>query len=77
MICRFGALCDSMAGLITILIDFHVYLSRRQRILLTTQVKTTWSFINHSFCEFTDWCHLLQKWHVHWTNPWRFRSHNC
>jgi len=41
MICRFGALCDSMAGLIRILIDFHVYLSRRQRILLTTQVKTT------------------------------------
>jgi len=28
---------------------------------MTTQVKTTWSFINHSNCEVTDSCHLIAK----------------
>jgi len=50
-----------MAGLINILIDFHVCLCGWQRILLTTQVKTTWSFINHSFCEFTNWMSFTAK----------------
>jgi len=30
------------------------YWCRRQRVLMMTQVKTTYSFINHSTCEVTD-----------------------
>jgi len=46
---------------------------------MTTQVKTTWSVINHSNCEVTDSMSFNCK-NDMWTkitNPCRFRSHNC
>jgi len=44
-----------------------------------TQVKTSWSFINHSNCEVTDSMSFNCK-HDMWSkisSPCRFRSHNC
>jgi len=44
-----------------------------------TQVKNTWSFINHTICEVTDPMSFNCK-NDMWTeitNPCRFRSHNC
>jgi len=46
---------------------------------MTTQVKTTRRFINHSNCEVTDFMSFNCKTGI-WTeitNPCRFRSHNC
>ena len=46
---------------------------------MTTQVKTTLSFINHCNCELTDFMtfkYSNDMW-TETTNPCRFRSHNC
>jgi len=46
---------------------------------MTTQDKTTWSFINHSNCEVTDSMSFNFKTDI-WsetTNPFRFESHDC
>jgi len=43
---------------------------------MTTQVKTTWSFINHSNCEVTDSMSFNCK-NDMWTDPCRFGSHKC
>jgi len=46
---------------------------------MTTQVKTTWNFINHSNCEVTDsmWFNCKKDMWTEIANPCRFRSHNC
>jgi len=46
---------------------------------MTTQVKTTWSFINHRHREATDSISFNCKNDIctEITNPCRFRSHNC
>jgi len=46
---------------------------------MKTQVKTTWSFINHRNCEVT-YSMSFNCENCMWTeitNPCRFRSHNC
>jgi len=46
---------------------------------MTTQVKTTRSFINPSNCELTDSMsfNCNNDMRIEITNPCRFRSHNC
>jgi len=46
---------------------------------MTTQIKTTWSFISHSNCEVTDSMSFNCKndLSIEVTNPCRFRGHIC
>jgi len=55
-----------MTHSIGVLIGFTYY-ERRQRVLMTTQVKRNWSFINHSNCNVTDSISTnWKKWYVDW-----------
>jgi len=43
---------------------------------MTTPVKTTWNFINHSNCEVTEYVSCNCK-NDMWTDITNFRSHSC
>jgi len=43
-----------MTHFISIQIGFHLHWYRRQRVVVTIQVKSNESFFNHSVCDITD-----------------------